>query len=45
MNLVTGVVDLHHHILPGVDDGATDLATAVDGADAVDAGADGALDF
>lgn len=29
MNPITGVVDLHHHILPGVDDGADDLATAV----------------
>jgi len=27
---VHGVVDLHHHLLPGVDDGAADLATAIE---------------
>lgn len=27
---VTGIVDLHHHLLPQVDDGATDPATAVE---------------
>src|SRR3972149_4096892 len=27
---ITGVVDLHHHILPGVDDGATDLAASLE---------------
>jgi len=25
----TGIVDLHHHLLPGVDDGAADLDTAI----------------
>lgn len=27
---IHGVVDLHHHLLPGVDDGAADVATAVE---------------
>lgn len=27
--MLAGVVDLHHHLLPGVDDGAVDLQTAI----------------
>lgn len=30
MTAIAGVVDLHHHILPGIDDGAADLATALE---------------